>query len=136
GRAKAGRKLGGGLVVGGSAGDGAMVIAHEHVLNRMSAPTGKIPPAPPAAWPTDAYPRDTKDVYANSEGIALYHPAAAHSDGDSVVYFRRSDVIVAGDIYSTTSYPVIDTEPGGRLTGVLEAVNHLSHLAMRKDWPE
>src|SRR5262249_41654312 len=66
--AKSGTKPGGGLVVGGSAGDGAMVISHEHVLNRMSAPTGKTPPAPQAAWPTDAYPRDTKDVYANGEG--------------------------------------------------------------------
>jgi cyclase len=134
--AKSGTKLGGGLVVGGSAGDGAMVIAHEHVLNRMSAPTGKTPPAPQAAWPTDAYPRDTKDVYANGEGIALYHPAAAHSDEDSVVYFRRSDVIAAGDVYSTTSYPVIDIEHGGSFSGVLEELNHIIDLAIPKDWQE
>jgi cyclase len=134
--AKAGSKMGGGLVVGGFAGDGAMVIAHEHVLNRMSAPGGKTPPASSAAWPTDAYPREAKDVYANGEGIALYHPAAAHSDGDSVVYFRRSDVIVAGDIYSTTSYPVIDTEHGGSFSGVLEELNHIIDLAIPKDWQE
>ncbi len=66
--AKAGSKMGGGLLVGGSAGDGAMVIAHEQVLNRMSAPTARLR-APQAAWPTDAYPGDTKDVYANGEGI-------------------------------------------------------------------
>src|SRR5579883_136014 len=126
--AKAGSKMGGGLVVGGSAGDGAMVIAHEHVLNAMRT-------APFEAQPTDAYPRETKDVYANGEGIALYHPSAAHSDGDSVAYFRRSDVIVTGDIYSTTSYPVVDAEHGS-FSGILEELNHIIDLAIPKDWQE
>jgi glyoxylase-like metal-dependent hydrolase (beta-lactamase superfamily II) len=133
--AKAGSRIGGGLVVGGYAGDGAMVIAHEHVLNAMSAHNGQVPSAPPAALPTDAYPRDTKDVYANGEGIALFHPQAGHSDGDSVVYFRRSDVIAAGDIYSNTSYPVIDPERGS-LSGELDELNRIIDLAIPKDWQE
>jgi cyclase len=134
--AKAGSKIGGGLFVGGSAGEGAMVIAHENVLKALSAPTGKIPRVPSAAWPTDTFVQERKDVYTNNEGAALYHPAAAHSEGDSVVYFRRSDVIVTGAIYSTTSYPVIDVEHGGSFIGVLQQLNAIIDLAIPKDWQE
>jgi cyclase len=128
--AKAGSRTGGGLIVGGSAFDGAMVIAHEHALNAMNARR-----MPSDALPTDAYPQNRKDVYANGEGIALFHPEAAHSDGDSVVYFRRSDVIATGEVYSTVSYPIIDTEHGS-FTGVLEELNHVIDLAIPKDWQE
>src|SRR5262249_41027143 len=69
--AKGGSKMGGGLLVGGYAGDGAMVIAHEAVLKAMSAPNGKTSPMPNAAWPTDAYPGDSKEIYANGEGIEV-----------------------------------------------------------------
>jgi glyoxylase-like metal-dependent hydrolase (beta-lactamase superfamily II) len=135
--AKAGRKMGGGLLVGGTAGaDGAMVIAHEQVLNAMSAPTGKTPPTPVAAWPTDAYPRESKEVYANAEGISLFHPPAAHTDGDSIVYFRRSDVVVTGDIFTTTGYPVIDVEHGGSFSGVLAELNRIIDLTIPRDWQE
>jgi cyclase len=128
--ARAGSRLGGGLIVGGSAGDGAMVIAHEHVLSAMNARAVLSD-----ALPTDAYAQNRKDVYANSEGIALFHPESAHSNGDSVAYFRRSDVIVTGEIYSTVSYPVIDPEHGS-FSGVLEALNQIIDLAIPKDWQE
>src|SRR5262249_48806413 len=88
--AKAGSKMGGGLLVGGYAGDGAMVIAHEAVLKSMSAPTGKTPPTPSAAWPTDSYPGESKEIYTNNEGISVLHPGTANTSGDSIVYFRRS----------------------------------------------
>ncbi len=134
--ARAGRRLGGGLLVGGNAGDGAMVIAHEQVLNRMSAPTGTAPPAPQAAWPTDAYPRESREVYSNGEGVALFHPKAAHTDGDSVVHFRGSDVVMTGGIFTTTEYPVIDVENGGSFSGVLEELNRIIDLTIPKDWQE
>jgi glyoxylase-like metal-dependent hydrolase (beta-lactamase superfamily II) len=134
--AKAGSKVGGGLLVGGYAGDGAMVVAHEAVLKAMSAPAGKTAPTPSAAWPTDAYPGESKELYANSEGIELLHPAAANTDGDSIVYFRRSDVVVTGDIFSMASYPVIDIQKGGSFTGVLAALNRIIDITIPKDWQE
>ena len=51
----------------------AMVIAHQKVLKAMSAPTGKTASAPSAAWPTDTYPGESKEIYSNSEGIELFH---------------------------------------------------------------
>jgi glyoxylase-like metal-dependent hydrolase (beta-lactamase superfamily II) len=134
--AKAGSKVGGGLLVGGYAGDGAMVVAHEAVLKAMSAPAGKTAPTPSAAWPTDAYPGESKELYANSEGIELLHPAAANTDGDSIVYFRRSDVVVTGDIFSMASYSVIDIQKGGSFTGVLAALNRIIDITIPKDWQE
>jgi glyoxylase-like metal-dependent hydrolase (beta-lactamase superfamily II) len=134
--AKAGAKVGGGLLVGGYAGDGAMVIAHEAVLKAMSAPTGKTAPTPSGAWPTDAYPGSSKDVYSNAEGIELLHPGPANTDGDSIVYFRRSDVVVTGDIFSMSSYPVIDVEKGGSFSGVLDGLNRIIDLTIPKDWQE
>jgi len=133
--AKAGSKMGGGLLVGGYAGDGAMVISHESVLKAMSAPTGKTAPTPSAAWPTDAFPGESKEIYANAEGISISHPGPASTEGDSIVYFRRSDVVVTGDIFSMTKYPVID-EKGGSFSGVLEGLNRIIDITIPKDWQE
>ena len=113
-----------------------MVIAHEAVLKAMSAPTGKTAPTPSAAWPTDAYPDESKEIYANAEGIELLHPGAANTDGDSIVYFRRSDVVVTGDIFSMTSYPVIDVAKGGSFSGVLDGLNRIIDITIPKDWQE
>jgi glyoxylase-like metal-dependent hydrolase (beta-lactamase superfamily II) len=132
--AKAGSKVGGGLLVGGYAGDGAMVIAHEAVLKAMSAPTGKTPPTPSDAWPTDSYPGESKEIYANNEGISVLHPGAANTIGDSLVYFRRSDVVVTGDIFSMSSYPAIDAN--GSFSGVLDGLNRIIDLTIPKDWQE
>src|SRR5262245_49251429 len=132
--AKAGSKVGGGLLVGGYAGDGAMVIAHEAVLKAMSAPTGKTPPTPSGAWPTDSYPGESKEIYANNEGISVLHPGAANTIGDSLVYFRRSDVVVTGDIFSMSSYPAIDAN--GSFSGVLDGLNRIIDLTIPKDWQE
>ena len=134
--AKAGSKMGGGLLVGGYAGDGAMVIAHEAVLKTMSAPTGKTAPVPSSAWPTDAYPGESKEIYSNDEGLEVLHPGPANTDGDSIVYFRRSDAVITGDVFSMTSYPVIDAEKGGSFSGVLAALNRVIDLTIPKDWQE
>jgi glyoxylase-like metal-dependent hydrolase (beta-lactamase superfamily II) len=134
--AKSGSRIGGGVLVGGRAEDGAMVIAHEQVLAAMSAPTGRVSPTPARAWPTDTYTGDSKDVYANGEGIQILHQPAAHTEGDSLVYFRRSDVIVTGDIFTTTGYPVIDAEKPGSFSGVLDGLNRLIDIAIPKDWQE
>src|SRR4029078_12997222 len=96
-----------------TAGGPTTVIAKENALARMSAPLGKPGAAAPALWPTDTYFPESKDFFFNEEAVMLYHDAAAHTDGDSIVFFRRSDVVVSGDIFVTTSYPFIDSVNGG-----------------------
>jgi cyclase len=105
--------------------EGAQIIAHQNVLNRMSAPTGTQPPAPSAAWPTDTYLGDEKDIYFNNEGIQVIHIPNAHTDGDSIVFFRKSDVISTGDLFTTTNYPVIDIEEGGNIQGIIAGLQKI-----------
>jgi glyoxylase-like metal-dependent hydrolase (beta-lactamase superfamily II) len=132
---KAGSTIGGGNV-GADAPTGATIIAHENVLNRMSAPTGSQPPFPSAAWPTDTYFTKQKEVYFNDEAVVVMHQPAAHTDGDSIVYFRRSDVVSAGDIFVTTSYPIIDREHGGSLNGIIKSLNVMLDIAIPRDKQE
>src|SRR5262249_54347496 len=75
---------------------GTPIAAFESVLGRMSAPTGKVAPTPPNAWPTETYFNAFHDIYFNNEGVQMIHIADAITDGDSMVFFRRSDVIAAG----------------------------------------
>jgi len=104
---------------------GAQIIAHNNVLNRMSAPTGAAPPSPEGGWPTDTYLGDQKKLWFNGEGVDIIHPANAHTDGDSIVYFKRSDVIATGDIFTTTNYPVIDLAAGGSIQGTIDALQRI-----------
>ena len=121
--------------VGAGAGVGAGIIAHENVLNRMSAPTGKTSPFPTTAWPTDTFVSKQKEIYFNGEAVtAIYKPG--HTDGDSIVYFRRSDVIAAGELYNTVTYPVIDLARGGSIKGVLNALNDMLDIAIPKAMQE
>ena len=103
----------------------ATVIAHETVLDRMTQAK-----APSDALPTDTYHAAFYKLseFFNGEGIKIFHEPAAHTDGDSIVYFRYSDVIAAGDILNTDSYPVIELDKGGSLNGVLDALNHILDL--------
>ncbi len=110
----------------------ATVIAHENLLGRMSAETNGKPAVPSGLWPTDTF-RGTSyklSEFFNGEGVQIFHQPAAHTDGDSMVYFRYSDVLVAGDILSTTSYPVIDLAKGGSIQGVLDGLNHILDIAV------
>ena len=132
---KAGRTVSGGNV-GADAPTGATIIAHENVLSRMSAPTGTQAPYPFAAWPTDTYFTKQKEVFFNNEAVVVMHQPAAHTDGDSVVYFRRSDVVSTGDVFVTTSYPIIDQQRGGSINGILKSLNALLDLAIPKDKQE
>jgi cyclase len=106
------------------------ILASEGVLRRMSAPTGQVPPFPVAAWPTETFERGRRYVYLNDEGIEVVHHPAAHTDGDATVFFRRSDVIVAGDIFDMTRFPVINLERGGSLRGTLQALQRLIATAI------
>jgi glyoxylase-like metal-dependent hydrolase (beta-lactamase superfamily II) len=111
----------------------ATIVAHENVLGRMSASTGKDKTAFPSGdWPTDSYRENTYKLseFFNGEGVQLFYEPAAHTDGDSIVYFRYSDVIVAGDILDTESYPRIDLAKGGTIDGILNGLNHILELAI------
>jgi cyclase len=101
----------------------------------MSAPTGAQSPVPFAAWPSETFAIPEYKFF-NGEGVQIVHEPAAHTDGDSIVFFRRSDVIAAGDIFSTFTYPVIDHKNGGSVNGLIAALNHLIKLSIPKDKQE
>jgi cyclase len=109
---------------------GAQIFAQDNVLLRMSAPTGQQSPTPFGAWPTLTFVNGRKQMSFNGEPIEIIHQPAAHTDGDSIVFFRRSDVVAAGDIFLTTSYPVIDLERGGSIQGEIDALNTLVETAV------
>jgi len=112
-------------------GGAASVLAHENVLLRMSAPTGKVSPFPEDDWPTKTYAFQKGYAMAlNGEGIIVKHMPNAHSDGDSLVLFRHADVIVTGDVYDNTRFPVIDVEKGGSIQGEIAALNTLLDLTI------
>jgi cyclase len=113
--------------IGGKA---AAVLSREGVLNRMSAPTGKAWPFPIDAWPTETFFTKQKVMYLNGEGIQVIAMPAAHTDADSIVYFRRSDVIAAGNIVDTRHFPVIDLENGGSIQGEIDSLNRLVEMAI------
>ncbi len=121
---------GGNIVFAGEVAQGAQIIAHENVLMRLVAPAGDQGPAPSAAWPTNTYFTSEKQLYFNGEGIRILHQPNAHTDGDSFVLFRSSDVIAAGDIFVTTSYPFIDIAAGGSLQGIIDALIHLAEMVI------
>jgi len=128
----AGTTITGGNVAGNiqDAAEGAAIFAHENVMRRMSAPTGTQAPTPSGSWPTDTYYGDSKEIFFNGEAIQLFHPKSAHTDGDSIVFFRRSDVVMTGDIFMTTSYPIIDLQNGGSINGVIDALNFILDLTI------
>ena len=133
----AGSTVTGGNVTGDiqDAGVGATIIAHEAVLNRISSATGNQA-MPAKAWPSDTYFTREKKLFFNGEAVLLSHIPAAHTDGDTMVYFRRSDVISAGDMYVTTSYPIIDLQRGGNIQGILEALNRMIDISVPADKQE
>jgi cyclase len=108
----------------------AAVLAHENVLTRMSAPTGQASPFPIGTWPTETYIAKTKSMYLNDEGIQVTRYPDAHTDGDSIVFFRRADVIATGDVLDLRHFPVIDTARGGSIQGEIDALNALLDLAI------
>jgi glyoxylase-like metal-dependent hydrolase (beta-lactamase superfamily II) len=106
---------------------GAPVLAHINVVNRMSEPAGKERAIPSSLWPTDTYETGYWRLY-NGEGVFMYHPPNAHTDGDTYVLFRRSDVVSTGDILTFASYPVIKAERGGSINGLIDALNQIIQL--------
>jgi cyclase len=112
---------------------GASIVAHLRVLDRMTAPpTGKEIAVSQESWPTDTYDNDRWDLF-NDEAIVIEHPHAAHTDGDSIVFFRRSDVISVGDILTPERYPVIDAARGGSINGEIDALNQIIDIVVPRE---
>jgi hypothetical protein len=129
------RRAGGTAGFGGAArdiGTAATIVAHDGVLAAMSSPRDKTPAAPEAAWPVDTFFDDFHKLseYVNGEPVILYHAEAANTDADSFVFFRHSEVIAAGNLFSTISYPLIDTAKGGTIQGVIDGLNHILDLSV------
>jgi cyclase len=108
---------------------GAAILAHESVLTRMSARNAK-PSYPGDAWPSEAFLAKRYAFRMNDEAIEIFYQPAAHSDADSLMLFRKSDVVVAGDILDTTRFPVIDLANGGSIQGEIDALNRLIELTV------
>jgi cyclase len=107
----------------------AGIMAHENVLTRMSA--GGKAAYPATAWPTEAFTGvRVRSLYLNGDGVQMFYQPAAHSDADTVVFFRRADVIVAGDILDLRHFPIIDLDNGGTIDGEIAALNRLIDLTV------
>jgi len=127
--AKIGQWLGGNAPGnGGFATSTARVIAHERVLFEMKD-------RPFAEWPTETFTTD-KEIFFNGEPIILSHQPSAISAGDTTVFFRRSDVVVSGDVFSTVSYPNVDRARGGSVQGVIDALNRIIDITIPRDHEE
>lgn len=109
----------------------ASIVAHLGALNGMSEPAERGPAVPQELWPTDTYDNDRWALF-NDEAVIIEHPHAAHTDGDSIVFFRRSDVVSAGDIFVPEHYPAFDAQRGGSIDGEIHALNKVIELMVPK----
>ena len=112
------------------------VIAHQSVLNRMlaAAPAGGAGGFRLNAAITlpinNTYDTPSKDFYLNGESIVIHHMPSAHTDGDSIVHFRRSDVLAVGDVFTPEGYPLIDRSTGGSVQGLIAALNRILEITV------
>ena len=126
-------KLGG---TGGNPGP-TLVVAHLGVQERMAGPP--LPnqaPTPRGVWPNDTYSTPYKDFFFNNEAVVVTHIPAAHTDGDSIVFFRRSDVISTGDIFTPGHYPGIVLEQGGSVQGLIAGLNKILEITVPAKYQE
>jgi len=132
--AKAGRTRAGGNVVGdlgAGATSQATVIAHENVLTRLSAPPAAGQQAVPfGQWPTETFFGKKREFLFNGEAVQIIHEPKAHTDGDSLVFFRKSDVVATGDLFTTVMYPFIDVANGGSMNGYIDGLNAILDITV------
>ena len=113
------------------------VMAHQSVQERMiaAAPSGGAAGgfrlnAVITLPINNTYDTPTKDFFLNGEPVVIYHAPKAHTDGDSLVHFRTSDVLAVGDVFSPDRYPVIDLATGGSVHGLIAALNHILEITV------
>ena len=103
----------------------ASIFAHVNVLNRMTEEN-----APSESRPTDTYFAPEWPLFVNGEAVQLMHISAAHSDGDTIVFFRRSDVVSTGAIFDAGGYPRFDPRRGGSIDGIIEGLNRVLDITI------
>lgn len=102
----------------------ASVISYLSVFDRMTGENGKSPAQPEAAWPDNTYSSPQKRLYFNDEAVMIIHLPAS-TDGNSIVFFRKSDVVSTGDLFDLTEYPIINLKAGGSIQSILDSLNKL-----------
>jgi glyoxylase-like metal-dependent hydrolase (beta-lactamase superfamily II) len=116
------------------AADAAKILAHEETQVRMQAAGAEG--VPKAGWPTDTFFVDKDAFYFNGEAVELLHQPAAHTSGDVIVHFRKSDVLATGDVYINTTFPVFNSDHGGSYAGMLAALNRIIDITVPRDKAE
>jgi cyclase len=96
----------------------------------MSTGSQGVPPLTGDGLPASTFFTPRKDLFSNGEPVQLIFQPNAHTDGDILVFFRKSDVVATGDVFVTTSYPVIDTARGGSVQGVIDGLNAIIELTV------
>jgi cyclase len=113
---------------------GALIVAHDNVRKRMSSEQfmefmrSKVPASPKVALPVVTFSQDVT-FHINDDEIFAFHAPRAHTDGDSIIHFRKSNVIHMGDIYFNGFYPFIDFSSGGTPAGVVAAADRVLAIA-------
>jgi len=113
---------------------GAIIVAHENVRKRLSteqfmaAFDRTVPAAPEGALPVITF-NDSVTFHWNDEQLHVIHVKPAHTDGDAIIHFREANVIHVGDVYFNGMYPFIDVSAGGRIAGMIEAVDSVLEMA-------
>jgi cyclase len=105
---------------------GAVIISHENMRKRMAEQKQNAPPA--LALPVLTY-TDSLTLHFNGEEIYIYHPQPAHTDGDSIIYFRHANVMHVGDVPSSLRYPNIGVNEGGTVEGMIAAAQQVMKIA-------
>jgi cyclase len=128
----------GGRPRGAERGARVTVLAQETVLFGMSVARGPNGEQlyPQDAWPTDGYYEAQRGLIFNGEAIDIIHMPYAHTEGDSIVYFRGSNVLVSGDIYTTTNLPMVDYTRGGTFQGLIDALDRMLDITIADDLME
>ena len=107
---------------------GTLIVAHDNVRQRMStAQVQEIfnrttPPSPAEALPVITFDQQIS-FHLNGDQARVYHIPNAHTDGDSIIYFEKANVIHMGDLYFAAAYPFLDIDTGGGITGMLAGLD-------------
>ncbi len=113
---------------------GALIVAHENVRTRMSvqqfmeAFNTSVPASPKEALPVVTFGEGVT-FHLNGDEIRVFHVDPAHTDGDSVIHFKHANVFHLGDLFFNGSYPFIDLDSGGSLTGILAGIDGVLAIA-------
>ncbi|WP_394749158.1 MBL fold metallo-hydrolase [Spongiimicrobium salis] len=112
----------------------AQIIAHENVRKRLQedhtiTPFGwDVKAMKASGWPVITFDEGFK-MYLNNEEIQMIHGPAAHTDGDAFVYFKKANIIHAGDTFVRYGFPFIDAYSGGSIDGMIDVLGKIIAMA-------